>query len=349
MHPTELPPRLTGPTVWAGAGMARRDDWIETLGPAEIDEIAAAAEPLVRREADIAQITREQFPLPTLAPRLARWRDTLLRGRGFVLARGLPVQRWSMRESATAFFGLGAHLGHARSQNGRGHLLGHVQDLGLASDDPNVRIYQTAERQTFHTDSCDVVGLLCLQTAVRGGDSALVSSNTMWNELLARSPGLAAELLKPVATDRRGEVPEGGRPCFTIPVYCWHEGLMSTIYQRQYIDSAQRYADAPRLTDAMVRALDAFDALAEDPELHFLMRLERGDLQFVHNHTLLHDRTAFTDTPQQRRHLLRLWLAPDDARSLPPVYAERYGSVVPGRRGGVEVPRMRLVAPLSAQ
>lgn len=349
MDTTALPPRLTGPTVWVGAEMARRGDWIESLSAAEVDEIAAAAEPLVRREADLAQLTREQFPLPTLAPRLAQWRDTLLRGRGFVLARGLPVQRWSMRESATAFFGLGTHLGHARPQNGRGHLLGHVQDLGLASDDPNVRIYQTAERQTFHTDSCDVVGLLCLQTAVRGGDSALVSSNTMWNELRARHPERAAELLKPVATDRRGEVPAGARPYFTIPVYCWHEGLMSTIYQRQYIDSAQRYADAPRLTEAMVRALDAFDALAEDPELHFLMRLERGDLQFVHNHTLLHDRTAFTDAPQQRRHLLRLWLAPDDARPLPPVYADRYGSVVPGRRGGVEVPQMQRVAPLSAQ
>jgi len=69
------------------------------------------------------------------------------------------------------------------------------------------------------------------------------------------------------------------------------------------------------------------------------MTLERGDLQFVHNHTLLHDRTAFEDYPEpsRRRYLLRLWLAPEGARPLLPVFAERYGSVMPGARGGVAV------------
>jgi Taurine catabolism dioxygenase TauD, TfdA family len=139
------------------------------------------------------------------------------------------------------------------------------------------------------------------------------------------------------ADGTRGEVPEGERPYFTIPVFNAHAGELSAIYQRQYIDSAQRFADAPRLTPAHIEALDLFDQLANDPSLHFLMTLQRGDMQLVHNHTLLHDRTAFSDAPEpaRRRHLLRLWLAPDDARALPPVFAQRYGSVVPGRRGGV--------------
>ena len=129
-------------------------------------------------------------------------------------------------------------------------MLGHVRDLGLRSDDPNVRIYQTHERQTFHTDSADIVGLLCLQTAKSGGLSALVSSITLYNELRARRPDLARRLFAPFATDRRGEVPPGERPYFTIPVFNWYAGALSAIYQRQYIDSAQRFADAPRLTPA---------------------------------------------------------------------------------------------------
>jgi hypothetical protein len=70
------------------------------------------------------------------------------------------------------------------------------------------------------------------------------------------------------------------------------------------------------------------------------MRLEPGDLQFVHNHTLLHDRTAFVDwpEPERRRHLLRLWLAVPGARPLPEVFAQRYGSVTVGARGGIVVP-----------
>src|SRR5262249_46259125 len=159
------------------------------LNPAEVDEVETAAKALADRQADIAAITPRDFPLPTLGPTLRhRVRDEVLGGRGFLLLRGLPVEGWSIRQAATAFFGLGSHLGSARSQNGKGHVLGHVQDLGFDVKDPNVRIYQTHEQQTFHTDSCDIVGLLCLKTAKSGGLSALVSSTTIFNEMRRRRP-----------------------------------------------------------------------------------------------------------------------------------------------------------------
>ena len=67
-----------------------------------------------------------------------------------------------------------------------------------------------------------------------------------------------------------------------------------------------------------------------------MMELRPGDVQLVHTHTILHDRTAFEDypEPERKRHLLRLWLAPRNARPLPDVYAERFGSITPGDRGG---------------
>jgi hypothetical protein len=346
-----LPPAQGGACAWYGPQWQGRDDWILRLGAADVAEIEAALRAWTAQAgADPAQPDAADFVLPGLAPRLAAIRAELLHGRGFVLVKGLPVGRWSKREAALAFVGLGAHLGRARPQNAAGHLLGHVKDLGLSSTDPAVRIYQTHERQTFHTDSCDVVGLLCLQAARRGGDSMLVSSTTIFNELRRQDPGLAALLFEPIATDRRGEVPQGMKPYFEIPVFSWHEGALTAIYQRQYIDSAQRFPDAPRLTPRHVEALDAFDALAEDPALHGVMRLEPGDMQFVHNHTLLHDRTAFEDWPDpaRRRHLLRLWLAMPGARALPEVFAQRYGSVTVGDRGGVRVPGMRECIPLDA-
>jgi hypothetical protein len=331
--------------------MLTRRDWIEGLSETEIAEVERATKPLADARADIASIRRVDFPLPKLGPRLQRILDDTLNGRGFALIRSLPVERWTKVESAIAFFGIGAHIGAARPQNAKGHALGHVKDLGLSSSDPKTRIYQTRERQTFHTDSCDVVALLCLRPAKSGGLSSLVSSVTIFNEMRRRRPDLAKILFGPVETDRRGELDAGQNPYFRIPVFNWHEGSLSTIYQRQYIESARRSSDVPPLTASQIEAMDMFDALANDSALNMQMEFLPGDVQLVHNHTILHDRTAFEDwaEPERKRHLLRLWLAPANARPLPPIFAERYGRITPGERGGVTTPGIKLTAPLDAE
>lgn len=347
----ELPAAVGGPSAWYGPEIAQSAEWIEPLSPAELAEIETASRRLAQTEIDWESLRRDDFRLPILSARLARAIHEVLEGRGFVLLRGLPVERWGRRQAAIAFLGLGLHWGSLRSQNKHGHLLGHVKDMGLSSQDPSVRIYQTRERQNYHTDSCDVVALLCLQPARAGGLSSLVSSVTIFNEMRKRRPDLARVLFEPIETDRRGEVPTGQRPFFEIPVFSWYKGLLSTVYHRNYIDSARRFPEVPPLLPEQVEALDLFDQLANDPALHFQMEFRAGDIQLVHNHTLLHDRTAFEDWPEpdRKRHLLRLWLAPEQARPLPPVFAERYGSIVLGQRGGITVPGTRYTIPWEAE
>jgi len=347
----ELPPRVAGASAWYGPEMAERSDWVHVLSAEDIDEIGSAMRPLVAAAADIASLTASAFPLPRLAPKLARIREEVINGRGFALLRGLPVEQWSMRESATAYFGVGSHLGSARSQNAKGHVLGHVRDIGRnASEDPTARVYQTRERQTYHTDSCDVVGLLCLKTAKSGGASSLVSSMTLYNEMLKRRPDLVALLFEAMHTDRRGEVPPGQRPWHDVPIFSWYAGHLSALYARRYIESARRFPDVPPLTAAQLEALDLFDTLAEDPAINLQMTFRPGDMQWVHNHTMLHDRTAYEDwpEPERKRHLLRLWLAVPGARPLPPVYAERFGKIDIGDRGGIVVTGGMRSAPLEA-
>lgn len=347
----DLPPEVVGASAWYGPEMSARDDWIYRLTANDIAEIEQAMAPLVGREADIAQIRKADFPLPRLGLEIASICKDVVEGRGFALMRGLPVEGWTMRQSATAYFGIGSHFGNARSQNGKGHILGHVRDLGRdAVNDPTARIYQTAERQTFHTDSCDIVALLCLKTAKSGGASALVSSMTIYNEMLKRRPDLLPLLFESMHTDRRGEVPEGQNPWHDVPVFNWHQGHLSALYARRYIESARRFPEIPELTSAQLEALDLFDDLANDPAINMQMTFEPGDMQWVHNHTMLHDRTSFEDWPEvdRKRHLLRLWLAAPSARPLPAIYAERFGSVGIGDRGGIVVPGASMNAPLEA-
>ena len=339
---------LGGPAAWRGAELSRSIEWIHHLSDEDVAELEAAASEAGRHGRSLVEIRREHFALPRLNRVLDAIRRELLGGRGFVLLRGLPIERYTLVEAATIFWGLGTHLGAALSQNALGHVLGHVKDLGYDASDPRTRIYQTNQRQGYHTDSADIVGLLCVRPARSGGRSSIASTVTAYNEVLARRPDLISALFEPVATDHRGEVPPFGRPWFSIPVLSWYAGHLTGIYQRRYIESAQRFSDAPRLTGRQREALDIFDAVLDDPAVHLEMDFRPGDVQLVHNHQILHDRTAFTDDadPRRRRHLLRLWLSPGDGRPLPPVFAERYGTVEPGRRGGVKPVDGVLRAPL---
>jgi len=170
--------------------------------------------------------------------------------------------------------------------------------------------------------------------------------------VLARRPDLAPALFEPYPTDRRGEVPEGMLPWFDMPIYHRHAGRLSCVYVRQYIESAQAlFAGTRRLSHAQVEAMDLMDELLNDPAIHLSMAFLPGDMQFLHNHQILHSRNDFENWPEpaRHRHLLRLWLAPPEARPLPEIFAPRYGSVTPGERGGIVVRGTTPNVPLEAE
>jgi hypothetical protein len=344
---------VEGPSAWIGADLrSRPETWTYRLSGAEIAEIEAATAAAIASGIDIADVNRDNFKLPLFGATLDALRQDVVNGRGFVLLRGLPVEGKPILENAIAYCGIGSYFGTFRSQNAKGHLLGHVRDLGgpPASIDPTVRAYATAERQMFHTDGSDIVGLLCLKQAKSGGLSSIVSSMSMYNRMAQERPDLLRRLFAPMPFDRRGEVPEGMLPFYFIPVITDYAGHLTVGYTRRNLNSSQRHADAPRFTPEDVAALDMWDDLANDADLRLDMVLEPGDMQFLCNHTILHDRTAFEDWPEEerKRHLLRLWLCAPGDRPLDPTLAQRFGSVEVGNRGGIICKDTRLHFPLVA-
>lgn len=343
---------LSGPAAWYGPDTSRRRDWVHVLSADDIGELDAAIKHHLESGLGMDRITPATFSLPRLAAKLKRILDEMLHGRGFAVVRGFPVERYTTEQAAIGFLGLGSHFGSFRSQNAKGHLLGHVKDLGLDIKAAGTRFYQTNRQLDYHTDSCDIVGLLCLKTAKSGGASRIVSSVTLYNEILRRRPDLAHALFSAFPTDRRNEVPTGMLPWFDVPVFNWHADELTTIYVGQYIRSAQaNFPDARRLSEAETEALTLLDELADSPQLRLEMSFEPGDMQFLHNHQILHSRTDFEDwkEPGKRRHLLRLWLAPTEARPLPPSFAARYGALTPGDRGGIITRETKLKFVLEAE
>ena len=334
---------------WLGSELQDRQDlWKTYLSLELIDDLEQAANNFLSLGIDISEISPDNFPLRIFNKHLSELSIKLLDGIGFEVITGLPVYRYSAEMIAIIFCGIGAYLGDARSQNSDGHLLGHVRDVGANPNDQNTRIYQTSQRQTFHTDSADVVGLLCVNEAKEGGDSLLVSAVTIFNQIVELRPDLVEYLFDPIATDRRGEVPTGELPFLTIPPLSLIDNLLTVFYQRQYIDSAQRFSGVLKLSKKHIEALDLFDSLANNTSLHLSMRLRPGDMQFVYNHAFLHDRTGFVDWTEstKKRHLLRLWLSMPNDRDLPECFKQRYGSIEVGNRGGIITQETKLKVPL---
>lgn len=345
---TNLQP-VAGPFCWRGEELRGTDDWIRRFAATEIAELEDA----VRRSkhTPIADISPSRFPLPTLGPALAALRGELIDGRGFVLLRGLPVDRWTREETARVYWGLGLHLGQPVSQNPEGHLLGHVKDIGGEFDDLNSRGgYRSRAHLPFHTDvGADVVGLLCLRRAETGGESSLASVAAVYNAMLEQRPDLARLLARPIYRDRRGEIPPGKKPFYKAPVFCLHEGRLTTTFVRRFIDSAPRHDGVPEPDPALPEALDLFESLAD--ALRFDMDFQVGDIQLVNNLTLLHARARYVDTRSaaEKRHLLRLWLAVPEGWPLPDHYFDRFGTQPgTGRPGGMAMPGVTPSVPLDA-
>ncbi|CAN0189769.1 unnamed protein product, partial [Phaeothamnion confervicola] len=322
---------VVDPAAWTKEDLARDKSWIYELKAAEIADLDKAVAAVEKRGVTLMDLKRADFQLPVLGATLDKLRADVIEGRGVVLMRGIPVHRYSRLQSGIAYFGLGTWFGEPVSQNGKGHLLGHVKDLGDTSfANPANRGYQTHDKLPFHSDSCDIVGLLCLHPSQSGGESTVVSTVDIYNVMLQRRPDLVEELVKPIWRDRRGEVPEGAKPYYQIPVFSFEQGYFTCNWQGGYIRSAQRFEELPRHSPLLLEALDMFGALAR--ERCFNMDFRQGDIQLLHNHVTVHSRTEYVDfpEPEKKRHLLRLWLATPGGRPLSAAFMNRYGNAMLG-------------------
>ena len=290
------------------------DSYVFQLTDAHVAELDAALVEAEARTDDVLDITRDTFPLPTLGPELAAVAGELINGRGMVLIRGVPVERYTKARASAIYWGVGTHLGRPWPQNAKGHLLGDVTDQGKAPDDPTSRGNEIGGVPLpFHSDGSDLVGLFCLDAGAGGGDSLVANAVAMHNDLVRTEPELAAALYEPFPYDLRGEQAPGAKSWYTMPIFTQRRERLFVRYIRPFIASSRRHADAPRPSAAGMAAMDRLDAMCADPQYRVAMGLRPGDMQFVNNYHVLHARDGYVDDrPAGKvRHLKRLWLETD--------------------------------------
>jgi alpha-ketoglutarate-dependent taurine dioxygenase len=322
------------PSAWKAADFAGPDDYAIDLGPRHIAAFDEALAAIRARGLGLGQVEREHFEVPAIAGELADLRDLLVNGRGFALLRGFPVKRYSQEEIEIVFWGIGTHIGIGQSQSVLGDRLGHVIDA--TKQDPHARAYRNRMELTLHTDLCDVVALLSLQKSPVGGMSVLTSAIAVYNEIVASHPEYLEPLFQGAPVHRMNEEKPGQTPYtpHDVPPLSVRDGVLSCRYIRELLDAGADAAGRP-LSAFQRAAFDCFDATAARRDLSLRFVLEPGEAIFFNNWTTLHGRTAFEDgdRPDQKRHLLRLWLDVPGARPVVPETAIFEGSGIGFQRG----------------
>ncbi len=303
---------------WHADDLKGSDAFVYRLDGGQVDEILGAVDAVEASGLELKDVARPDFPLPDLTPALADIKQELMEGRGFAVIRGLPTEGRSRLQTATAFWGIASYLGRAVSQNAKGHLLGHVKNLGADITSATGRGYNSASDLDFHSDSCDLFGLCYLHPAKSGGEHYLCSSVATHNLMLERRPDLVKELFFSFYRSRRGEVPANEEPWTRQPVFSIQDGYFAARGAGSTVKRAQKLPGVPKLTPAQSEAIEMYKAVPR--ELALVINFELGDLYFVNNLVCLHSRSQFEDWPEpsRRRHLFRLWLSTDGARPLHP-------------------------------
>ena len=352
------PHLLQGACVWQGAEMVEHPRWVMEFPPEVLDRIDGAARQV--EALDWRLVDRDTFALPGTEAFFDEVREELENGCGIVKLQGLDVSRYGTEQLRRIWFGLGSHFGWPLYQNCRGELMRDVRDEGSgvgarlygATVDASGRQFLSSGARTlsagqlwFHTDRCDVVGLLCVRQAAEGGVSKLASSATVYNQLLQRRPDLHALLCQPIPRSRFGEESGGEHIVYDLPVFGVRDDKLTSHFSLTYIESAQMLAGARRLADAEHEAIRLLMEIAE--EQCFEMRFAPGDIQLLNNHVIYHGRTAFKDDAStgHDRLLMRLWLGMPNSRALPESHAVLWGDIAAGRpHGGIAQPAVAAAA-----
>jgi hypothetical protein len=311
--------RVDHPVAWTGTTTNGKDGLLRRLSGAEVaalDELVAKT-----RHLPATQITRAGFDHPAVAALMAETRAALLHGHGAIILAHPDLDRSRLDDYERIYWGLGTHLGTGVAQSGKGDKIGYVQK---DPDNPTGRGYLGDQELRPHTDFHEIMSLASVELSASGGQSGLVSSVALHNEMLATRPDLLPALYEGFYhgyNPKAGTVGPKVSP-HKVPIFCYVDGQVSCYYHTIFMRFASEILGRPFPPD-LAEAMAYLNQLAVRPDLQANFMLEPGEMLFWHNWTNFHSRTAFADSPAQRRLLLRLWLNIENGRHVVPEIAER--------------------------
>ncbi|KAF2634588.1 TfdA family taurine catabolism dioxygenase TauD [Massarina eburnea CBS 473.64] len=343
--PPGFPQKLESDLVWDNTDIGDRYDWTFQLTPSDLEEVEEALKHFKSLEKPLGYVNQETFPLPQLHAKLRQVSKEIHEDFGFKVVRGVPVDQHTREEVLIIYAGLASHIAPVRGRQDHQFdgkpadvAVNHIKDMSAKVDASKIGApAYTTDKQVFHTDSGDIIALLCLETAAEGGKSKLSSSWRVYNELAETRP----DIIRTLAGPWQSEVFDGQGTSYVTRPLLFHQPASTNPtgkdrliiqYARRVFTGFQglpRSSSIPPITEAQAEALDALHFLAEKHALS--LDFQKGDIQFVNNLSIFHARDGFTNTPDKQRHLVRLWLRDEEfAWKLPEELGGRWDKVFKG-------------------
>lgn len=309
------------PSAWRSGDFKSQDDYALDLEPRHIAALDAALGEVRKGDLGIDDITKASFPLDDIQDFVDEVSHELTGGRGFLVIRGWPLDRYSLADIGTMYYGFGTHFGKAASQSVIGDRLGYVMDH--SDSDPFERAYRNKHELSLHTDFNELIGMLNIRQAPKGGESQYASAIAVHNEIFATRPDLLAPLYRGFHYHRRGEETPGQEPVtpHKVPIFSSVGGVLSCRFIETYMPPAAKELGIDMPED-LVEAIGYFQEIAARDDFQLEMLVEPGQMVFSNNFVTLHARSAFEDASNdaaRKRLFLRLWLDVDSAASRPHV------------------------------
>jgi hypothetical protein len=317
-HTAVFPGLITEPAAWDSTSVGGKAGITHTLTRVELSALARILER--RRGSPTEQLTRADFAVPELEAFVSKVRNQIMHGSGVVIISGVTRELFAVEDFERLFWGIGVQLGSPAVQNAQGHRIGHVRN---EADNPRNRGYMSDRELGFHSDAFEIVGLMCLANARSGGLSRIVSTLTVHNELMKRDPHVLDALYRgyPYATAERAATDEPVTS-YSVPVFSLVNDRVSSMCVDTYMLAAAK-AQGVALPADLEEGLERFFETCSRSDLVLEFLLEPGEMLFFNNFTTVHARTKFEDGPNERRHLLRLWLNVPDGRPVVPALLAR--------------------------
>lgn len=328
----KLEGKVTDGTIWYAKDLQDDSSWVNPITEAQQQELLDALAVAKENKCTVNTIKKADFPLATLGSLFQTMQHDLDKGYGFSVLRGVPVENLPIEDIELLYAGITSHFGEMINQDTKGTVIDHVADRGgNYAADISVRGYTTNAQLTPHCDSGDLVTLLCVRPAKEGGMNNFSCTMAVYNELVETHP----EYLDPLYTgfhyNIRGNGPIGPHKDITahrVPVFSYYDNMLSCRYNQKAILTAEQLPGVEPLTDLEKDAINYVAELAMRDDIRFDVYLQAGDIAYLNNNTVLHNRDSFVDhdEPEKKRLLLRQWVNLENARELEEKFADHYNT-----------------------